>query len=143
MPYTYPYPRPAVTTDALVVTRENEQHCLLLVERKYDPYKGKWALPGGFVDIDEDLPEACARELKEETGITGLFLQQFATFGRPGRDPRGRTISVVFWAFVPEKLRVTAGDDAARAKWFMIENLPELAFDHEQIIEAFRKQIGY
>jgi len=99
---------------------------------------GKWALPGGFVEIDEDLMEGAIRELEEETGLTKINLKQFGTYGKPGRDPRGRTISVVYYGIVQEgKFIVTAGDDAAEASWFDIKKLPPLAFDHEEIIQDF------
>ena len=102
----------------------------------------KWALPGGFVEIDEDLDEGAKRELEEETGLTNIDLIQFKTYGKPGRDPRGRTISVVYYGFLTdENLKIMAGDDAAEASWFDFGKLPSLAFDHEQIIEEFKKTI--
>lgn len=135
--YTYPYPRPAVTVDALLISN---QKTVLLIERGRDPYQGTWALPGGFINMDESLEKACQRELEEETGLNVESFKQFKAFGSVDRDPRGRTISVVFYAFVNEELTVCAGDDAAKAQWFRLDKLPELAFDHQQIIDEFRKE---
>src|SRR4051812_6737594 len=103
------------------------KNCLLLIERKNDPFKGQWALPGGFVEEDEDLETAAKRELEEETGIMIPSLEQLYTFGAPGRDPRGRTISVAYIGILKEKTEPQAGDDAARARWFDVEKLPALA----------------
>jgi 8-oxo-dGTP diphosphatase len=132
--YTYKYPRPAVTVDALVLSNQNS---VLLIERSHDPFQGKWALPGGFIDMDETLETACQRELLEETGLRVGELKQFKAYGAVDRDPRGRTISVIFYSFQEEESQPTAGDDAAKAKWFPLDQLPELAFDHQQIIEEF------
>lgn len=136
--FTYQYPRPAVTTDAIVVS---PKLTVLLIERGREPYKGKWALPGGFVDMQESLETACSRELKEETGIMVDELKQFKAYGSVNRDPRHRTISVVFYAFIGEEQPASAGDDAAKAKWFPLDQLPELAFDHGQILEEFKAEI--
>jgi 8-oxo-dGTP diphosphatase len=108
---------------------------LLLVERRNEPFKGKWCLPGGFVNIEEELEEAVVRELFEETGLTGINLEQIRTFGRCGRDPRGRVITVTYMGIAQEgKSKVKAGDDAAKAQWFDIDKLPqELAFDHNDV----------
>ena len=135
--YCYEYPRPAVTTDAILVAKENNQTSVLLIQRGIEPYKDQWALPGGFVEMDEELEDACARELQEETGIRGIQLNQLAAFGTVNRDPRGRTISVVFWATIPSKLKAQSGDDAQNAKWFNLNDLPPLAFDHQKIIQQF------
>jgi 8-oxo-dGTP diphosphatase len=133
--YAYEYPRPMVTVDAAVFARVEGRANLLLVQRKHEPYQGAWALPGGFVEIDEDLPEAAARELAEETGLTGVPLEQLRTFGKPGRDPRGRTITVVYFGIAgQDQQQVQAADDAARAQWFDIHHLPPLAFDHDEIV---------
>ena len=115
---------------------------LLLIQRGRDPFKGKWALPGGFVDQDEDLADAAARELLEETGITAGKMAQLGAFGKPGRDPRHRTVSIAFTAFADEGAAATAGDDADRAEWFPIDRLPELAFDHAEIIASALKKIS-
>lgn len=139
MPYCYEYPRPALTTDAIVIANEGGKKYILLIERGIEPFRGKWALPGGFVELDEELEDACARELKEETGIEEIHLEQFTCVGTIGRDPRGHTISVIFSAKISERIPVKGNDDAACAKWFMAENLPELAFDHKNIIDSFLK----
>ncbi|MBN1924367.1 MAG: NUDIX hydrolase [Prolixibacteraceae bacterium] len=137
MTFCYKYPRPALTTDAIIIANEKGKKYILLIERGIEPFMGMWALPGGFIEMDEELDEACARELKEETGIEGLHLELFTCVGTIGRDPRGRTISVIFSATIPERIPVASGDDAARAKWFLVENLPELAFDHSLIIRNY------
>lgn len=139
--YTYAYPRPALTVDAIVVAGEPGNYWLLLIERKKEPFIGQWALPGGFVDIDESLEQACLRELNEETGLELATMEQFRVFDAIGRDPRHRTISVVFYAFISEKNAVTGSDDAERAEWFSLDKLPPLAFDHSEIIELFLSQI--
>jgi 8-oxo-dGTP diphosphatase len=135
--YSYPYPRAALTVDALVFTVENRQRWLLLIERAKDPFKNKWALPGGFIEMNETLEEACRRELQEETGIAVGKMNQFKAFDKVDRDPRHRTISVVFWVELKEKCLVNGGDDAAHAAWFPTNQLPVLAFDHQQIIDEF------
>lgn len=136
--HTYKYPRPAVTVDAILISNQNT---VLLIERGGEPFKGKWALPGGFIDMDEELDEACRRELEEETGLKVGTLKQFKAFGDVFRDPRHRTISVLFYAFLNDEPIPMAGDDAAKAQWFPINQLPELAFDHEQILMEFKEEI--
>jgi 8-oxo-dGTP diphosphatase len=156
--YIYDWPRPMVTVDAVVFaffpppphsclrqedmggdTGAGESKAkLLLIKRRYEPFKDKWALPGGFVDIDEELEDAVARELAEETGLAGVRLEQMHTFGNVGRDPRGRQITIAFMGIVrpPAKgqNKIKAGDDAAEARWFDIEKLPkDMGFDHEKI----------
>ncbi len=142
MNYTYKYPRPAVTTDIILTAGKSKATHILLIERKNEPYKGLWALPGGFIDMDEDLEDACLRELKEETGIEGIKINQFCTVGTPGRDPRGRTITIVYMGHTEKKLSPVAGDDAINAKWFEIGKLPELAFDHQEILNKFKECIS-
>jgi len=135
MEFTYTYPRPAVTADIVIVKTVNHQKSVLLIERKNPPFEGKWALPGGFLEMDETLEEAALRELEEETGITGVELHQFHTFSKVNRDPRHRTITTVFWGHANEKTPdPKAGDDAAKVKWFPIHDLPPLAFDHEEVM---------
>jgi len=133
--YFYEWPRPMVAADAAVFGIFEGKVKLLLVERGNEPFKGHWALPGGFLNIDEELEDAAARELAEETGLTGVRLEQIHTFGKCGRDPRGRVITVTYMGIVPEgKSKVKAGDDAAKAQWFDIEPLPkDLAFDHNDV----------
>ncbi|MDO8930289.1 MAG: NUDIX hydrolase, partial [Bacteroidota bacterium] len=106
--HTYSYPRPAVTVDAILISKQNS---VLLIERGREPFKGKWALPGGFIDMDEPLETACIRELEEETGIRITLLKQFKAFGAVDRDPRHRTISVIFYAFTEDEIIAHAGDD--------------------------------
>ena len=134
--YVYEWPRPMVTVDAVVFGLFADKVQVLLINRANEPFKGRWALPGGFVDIDEELEDAAARELREETGLEGVSLEQMHTFGEIGRDPRGRQITVVYLGVVTDiETKVRAGDDAARVKWFDIEELPkELAFDHAEVI---------
>ncbi len=135
--YTYKYPRPALTVDALVYTQVNGVNHVLLIRRGIEPFKDKWALPGGFVNMDELLEDACRRELKEETGLAVGKMKQFKTFDAIDRDPRHRTISVVFSVQLSSKKEVSGGDDAARAEWFSVNDLPELAFDHQEIIREY------
>lgn len=135
--YVYDWPRPMVTVDAVVFAFLKDRARLLLIKRKNEPFKGKWALPGGFVGIDEELDDAVKRELAEETGLINLPLEQMHTFGNVGRDPRGRQITIAFMAVATEqKPKIMAGDDAAEARWFDIEKLPkDLAFDHNEVAE--------
>lgn len=140
--YVYEWPRPMVTTDALIFDISGKQPKVLLVKRGHEPYKGRWAVPGGFIEIDEELEAAAARELAEETGLKGITLEQLHTFGTIGRDPRGRMITIVFMGLITEgQDRIKAGDDAAEAQWFDIDQLPEnLAFDHSEVLKlAVRK----
>jgi 8-oxo-dGTP diphosphatase len=140
--YSYKYPRPALTVDALVYVEENGTFSVLLIQRGIEPFKGKWALPGGFVNMDELLETACKRELEEETGLKVDKMTQFKTFDAINRDPRHRTISVVFSAQLPEMEKVKGNDDAASAKWFPVNSLPEMAFDHREILAEFFKKIS-
>ncbi len=135
MSFTYDYPRPMVCVDILVLRKTNDSCEILLIQRLNEPFKNHWALPGGFIEMEEDLIDSAYRELKEETNITQIQLQQLKTYGTPGRDPRGRTISVVFGGFLKSGQEAQAGDDAKETRWFSIDHLPPLAFDHELIIE--------
>jgi 8-oxo-dGTP diphosphatase len=138
--YTYEWPRPMVTVDAIVfrpAVAPNPQAAeweVLLIERGRDPFAGSWALPGGFVDIDEDLEPAAHRELEEETGLSGIALEQLRTFGTPGRDPRGRSVTVAYVGTAPAGATVLAADDAAAARWWPLSALPDLAFDHDDVL---------
>jgi len=138
MIYTYAYPRPAVTVDIIVLNEIEESSQILLIERKQEPFKSQWALPGGFVDIDEEIENAAYRELEEETSIKEINLTQFHTFGKIDRDPRGRTISIIYsGTLLNMNQKIEAGDDAKNLKWFDINNLPKIAFDHNDIIDKF------
>ena len=134
------YRNPALTVDGVVLLRQplgmqGESLSVLLVERGQDPFRGQYALPGGFVEYGEDIEDAIDREIEEETGLTCLPFRQFRTFGQPGRDPRGHTVSVVYVAvIVGEAPTVVGGDDAASAAWFPVQKIPELAFDHGRIL---------
>ena len=134
--YVYDWPRAMVTTDAVVFTYSGDSAKVLLINRGKEPYKGQWALPGGFVEIDEELEDAVVRELAEETGLTGIRLEQMHTFGTIGRDPRGRQITIVYMGIATEEQTgIKAGDDAAQAQWFDIEELPSnMAFDHNEVV---------
>lgn len=133
MSYTYEYPRPSVTTDCVVLTRE-VQPKVLLIQRRWEPFEGCRAIPGGFLDMDETTEQCARRELREETGLLLEDLRQVGAYSRVDRDPRGRTISVAYLAVVDSPLPVEGLDDAARAEWFPIDQLPPLAFDHEEIM---------
>ncbi len=135
MPYTYEYPRPMVTVDVVAVAPGKQGLELLLIRRGNDPFKGKWALPGGFLDLDEELEESAVRELLEETGVEAKELRQIGAFGKIGRDPRGRTINVAFLAVLDESHAPRAGDDAAEARWFPADEPPDMAFDQNEILE--------
>ena len=139
--FTYDYPRPAVTVDIVIVTREAKPR-VLLVRRKHAPFAGAWAIPGGFVNMDEPLDAAARRELLEETGVRAKDLVQLGTFGDPERDPRGRVISVAYLALVdPKRLKPLAADDAAAVGWFALARPPKLAFDHKDILACARKYL--
>ncbi|MGH9801819.1 MAG: NUDIX hydrolase [Blastocatellia bacterium] len=136
MTYTYEYPRPAVTVDLVIFTIAGNDLKVLLIRRGGEPFKGRWALPGGFVEIEESLEKAAARELKEEAGVTNVYLEQLFTFGEPKRDPRGRVISVSYFALVDaERQRIRAASDATEAEWHSVFDSPKLAFDHKKILD--------
>jgi 8-oxo-dGTP diphosphatase len=135
MPYTYDHPHPAVTVDIVVFTVQSGRLAAVLIRRAGWPHAGKWALPGGFVGIDESLKRAAWRELREETGLSAAYLEQLGAFGRPDRDPRERVITVVYIALAPvDRLELQAGSDAKDARLFNVDELPELAFDHARIV---------
>jgi len=155
VPFTYPYPRPSVTCDVVVFTMRGDDLAVLLIRRKDAPFKGHWALPGGFVDENEALERAALRELEEETGLGGVKLEQLGAYGDPGRDPRGHTITVAWLTYLAAEPKITAGDDAAEAEWQPLRALalaPSkgktrkllLAFDHAKIIgDAYRRLCQY
>jgi 8-oxo-dGTP diphosphatase len=139
--FTYDYPRPSVTVDIALVTRGPAPQ-ILLIRRKHDPFAGSWALPGGFVEMNETLEASARRELHEETGLEVGPLEQLHTFGDPGRDPRGRTISIVYLAVVDQaQLRPRADDDAAEVGWHSLTTPPPLAFDHAEILAHVRRRL--
>jgi 8-oxo-dGTP diphosphatase len=125
----------AVTVDAVIFCKEEEELHVVLVQRKNEPFKYKWALPGGFLEADEALEEGAARELKEETGLKISNFTQIGVFGTPGRDPRGRVISIAFMSKTEIMEDLVPGDDAQSVDWFNTDRLPSLAFDHLEIIE--------
>ena len=134
MAYRYKYPRPAVTADCVVMTKE-ERPQVLLIQRGFDPFKGCWAFPGGFMNMDETTEQSAIRELEEETGLVVTELHQIGAYSKVDRDPRGRTITVAYLVLVDHPIAATGQDDAAKAQWFPIDALPPLAFDHEDIMQ--------
>ena len=134
MEYTYKYPRPAVTADCVVMTTEATPH-VLLVERGFEPFKGRWAFPGGFMNMDETVEQCAIRELEEETGLKISSIHQIGAYSKVDRDPRGRTITVAYLATIDAPAKVRGQDDAAKAEWFPIDALPPLAFDHDDIMK--------
>jgi 8-oxo-dGTP diphosphatase len=139
MSYTYTYPRPAITVDIIITRLHRNQKQILLIRRKNQPFRNKWALPGGFLNMDERLKDAALRELSEETGLIIQQLEQFYVFDELSRDPRERTITVVFIGAADHlKCLIKPASDAKEVKWFPIDNLPELGFDHGDIITLAR-----
>jgi len=133
--HCYDYPHPAVTADIALFRETGEGLEILLIQRKKEPFEGAWALPGGFVNENEKLEDAAARELQEETGLRARKLEQFGAFGDPGRDPRGHTVSIAFFGEVTGKGGGAAGDDASSLRWFAAGRLPKLAFDHKKVVQ--------
>jgi 8-oxo-dGTP diphosphatase len=144
--YCYRYPHPAVTTDCVIFGFDGERLQVLLIERGIEPYKGKWAFPGGFLKMDETAEEGARRELKEETGLEGAYMEQFHTFSAIERDLRERVITIAYYALVKIQ-EVKGGDDAASARWFPLDDIPSLAFDHDYILrmatQRLREQIHF
>ena len=143
--YSYKYPRPALTVDCAIFCQHKNTTYVLLIERAQEPYANYWAFPGGFVDMDEDLNHAAYRELKEETGFENCELKQFKTYGSINRDPRGRTVSIIYKGELnlTELPSVIGMDDAKQAKWWAINQLPKLAFDHHLIMSELVNEIKY
>jgi 8-oxo-dGTP diphosphatase len=139
------YPKPSVTVDVVIFSFIRGELCALLIKRNHEPFAEQWALPGGFVQQNEKLETAAARELSEETGLSNIYLEQLYTFGDPGRDPRGWTISVAYFAIVgaDQTSAVQAGDDAGDADWFNVYALPKLAFDHARIVNYALQRLRY
>lgn len=138
--YQYKYPHPSVTTDCVIFGFDGMKLQVLLIERGVEPYKGRWAFPGGFLKMDESAEEGALRELKEETGLEPETIEQFHTFSEPHRDPRERVITIAFYALC-KIADVKGGDDAARAKWFCFDEIPQLAFDHDCILRYAIKEL--
>ena len=141
MSYTYKYPRPAVTADCVVITKEAEPR-VLLIERGFDPFKGCWTFSGGFLNMDETTEQCAIRELEEETGMKIQGLQQIGAYSKVDRDPRGRTVTVAYLAVIDSPCEVVGQDDAAKAEWFLLSALQPLAFDHEDIMRDAIKLIN-
>ncbi len=137
MSHTYEYPRPALTVDCIVFGLDAELELkIMLIKRDIPPFQGQWAIPGGFVRMEETLEQAALRELQEETGIQDVYLEQLYTFGDLGRDPRDRTVTVAYYALINlVDQKIQAATDAREAEWFPIAKIPQLAFDHEQILQ--------
>lgn len=143
MTFTYEYPHPAVTTDIVIFTVRDKSLQVLLIKRGMDPFKGKWALPGGFMKMDESLDMCASRELVEETGLSDVYLEQLYSFGAIDRDPRERVVSVAYFALIPsDGVTLAAGTDADDAAWFPINEIPELSFDHAEILQVARKRLA-
>jgi len=143
MSYSYSYPRASVTVDIVIFCKTGSLTKVLLIQRGNEPFRNLWALPGGFIEMDETLEESAVRELHEETGLQEVRLHQFKTYGDPGRDPRGRTVSVVFYGFTDISNSLVAGaDDAKNAGWFALDEIPELAFDHNLVLEELLDFLG-
>ena len=138
MSYTYEYPRPAVTADCVVIAREKEPK-VLLIQRGNEPFKGCWAFPGGFMNMDETTEQCAIRELEEETGLKVTKIKQIGAYSKVDRDPRGRTVTVAYLAIINKIEAVKGLDDAAMAQWFPLSDLPKLAFDHEEIMIDAKK----
>ena len=138
--YCYKYPHPAVTTDCVIFGFDGTRLRVLLVQRGIEPYKGCWAFPGGFVKMDESCEQGALRELQEETGLTGAYIEQFHAFSDPERDPRERVITIAYYALVKIQ-EVRGGDDAERADWFALDEVPPLAFDHKSILHEALKRL--
>ncbi len=134
MAYTYKYPRPALTADCVVITKETTPK-VLLIQRGNEPFKGCWAFPGGFMNMDETTEQCAIRELEEETGLRVSDMHQIGAYSKVDRDPRGRTVTVAYLAIIDAPVETKGQDDAAKAEWFPMSALPQLAFDHDEIMQ--------
>lgn len=144
--YSYKYPHPAVTTDCVIFGFDGAKLKVLLIERGNEPYKGRWAFPGGFLNMDESAEQGARRELMEETGMEAGYMEQFHAFTDPDRDPRERVITIAYYALCKIQ-EVKGGDDAAKAQWFSIDKIPQLAFDHDRMLHlalsALRERLHF
>ncbi|MBR2192590.1 MAG: NUDIX hydrolase [Bacteroidaceae bacterium] len=138
--YCYEYPHPSVTTDCVIFGFDGTKLNVLLIERGIEPFKGRWAFPGGFLKMDESAEKGALRELQEETGLQGAYIKQFHTFSDPQRDPRERVLTIAYYALVKMQ-EVRGGDDAAKAEWFALDKVPSLAFDHDLILRTAMKEL--
>lgn len=147
MAYTYKHPRPSVTVENLILSFEDKDLKLLLMQRDSEPFRGEWALPGGFVEINESLEQSAYRHLRLQTGLMNAYIEQFYTFGEVDRDPRGRTISITYYALINSDDMTLDPRNGSKAQWFSIYELPELAFDHSEIVEfaveTLREKLKY
>lgn len=142
MTYSYEYARPALTVDCVVFGMDEFDLKVLLIQRDLEPFAGRWALPGGFVNVGESVDDAAKRELREETGLKRVFLEQLYTFGKPDRDPREHVVSVAYFSLVKlSDHRLQAATDARNAAWFAIDDVPRLAFDHRKILDMAHKRL--
>ena len=141
MAFTYDYPRPAVTADCVVITKSKKPE-VLLIQRDNEPFKGQWAFPGGFMNMNETTEQCAVRELEEETSLKVSKIKQIGTYSKVDRDPRGRTITVAYLTIIDNAEAVKGLDDAAKAQWFPLSALPKLAFDHEEIMEDVKKELS-
>lgn len=140
--YIYEYPRPAVTTDCVIFGFDEGELKILLIERGIEPYLGKWALPGGFIDMDEDAESCARRKLVQETGLQDIYMEQLYTFSAVNRDPRYRVISIAYYALVKlSDYNAQAGMDTTNIKWFSISDVPELAFDHARVLDMAKERL--
>ncbi len=135
--------RPAVTVDVVIFRLDEDALKVLLIQRAFPPFKGKWALPGGFVNLDETLEEAALREMEEETGVRDVYLEQLYSFGDPKRDPRGRVITVAYFALISKDVSLHAGEEATYAAWHPVDRVPDLAFDHAKILDYAIQRLRY
>ncbi len=142
MSYTYEYPRPAVTTDCVIFGFEEGELKILLIERAIEPFKDMWALPGGFIDMDEDTETCARRKLKQETCLENIYMEQLYTFSAVDRDPRYRVVSIAYYALVKlANYAAQAGQDTSRVRWFPLTELPSLAFDHQEILKVATERL--
>lgn len=143
--YTYKYPRPALSVDVVIFTLREGKLNVLLIQRKEEPFQNQWALPGGFVLMEESLEQAAYREMQEETGLREAYLEQLYTYGDPERDPRGRVVTVAYFALLPPDapIQEEGGSDARQARWFPVSEIPSLAFDHQKILDYALRRLRY